>query len=311
MNDPHAHTPPNRLKLAIVPLHIGAVIYVVLALGVLAVVALVMLPDTTDPQERMISLLVFGLVALMCLGIAALSEVVVWGLGRRRMWAWIAGLCIFAMYVPSLFFPLGALGLWGLLDPGSRALFGMGPAAAPATSGAPAGATVRAGWSPGCIVGVVCAVGLAVFALPMLGIVAAIAIPNFLDATGKAKQMRTLGDLRAISVAVEASRAQTGALPAEAPIESVLEGLRGFASSELVATDAWGHPFRYRCWSAFEDPGCTTYALLSAGRDGFFEHEDARAYFEPPPPGVPGVFDFDADLVLIDGAEVRDGRPRP
>jgi len=38
----------------------------------------------------------------------------------------VAGLVIFVMYVPSLFLPLGGLGLWGLLEPASGAELGIG-----------------------------------------------------------------------------------------------------------------------------------------------------------------------------------------
>lgn len=58
--------------------------------------------------------------------IVAGIECVVSGLSRGRLWAWIAGLCIFGLHVPSLFLPLGVLGLWGLLDGGSRAECGVG-----------------------------------------------------------------------------------------------------------------------------------------------------------------------------------------
>jgi hypothetical protein len=63
---------------------------------------------------------------VFCLALIAFIELVAYGLGQRKFWAWVAGLCIFGMYAPSVFFPLGALGLWGLLDSGSRAEFGIG-----------------------------------------------------------------------------------------------------------------------------------------------------------------------------------------
>ncbi len=63
---------------------------------------------------------------LVCLAIIIVIEKVVAGLHRRRFWAWVVALCIFAMYVPSLFLPIGALGLWGLLDSESRTEFGIG-----------------------------------------------------------------------------------------------------------------------------------------------------------------------------------------
>ncbi len=49
------------------------------------------------------------------------------GLRRRRYWAWVAGVCILTLYIPTVFLPLGAVGLWALLTPATRALFGVGP----------------------------------------------------------------------------------------------------------------------------------------------------------------------------------------
>jgi hypothetical protein len=62
---------------------------------------------------------------LFFLALAVGVEVVVYGLNRRRFWAWVAGLAIFGVYVPSGFLPLGVLGLWGLLQKASRAEFGV------------------------------------------------------------------------------------------------------------------------------------------------------------------------------------------
>lgn len=76
-----------------------------------------------------------GMFAL-CLALAVGIEFVVHGLRRRKFWAWVVGLCLFGLYVPSLFFPLGVLGLWGLLDSGSRAEFGLGVDPPPAEPGA-------------------------------------------------------------------------------------------------------------------------------------------------------------------------------
>ena len=64
--------------------------------------------------------------AVFCLCLAAGVEVIAHGIRKRQFWAWVAGLCVFAVYLPSLFLPLGGLGLWGLLDAGSRAEFGIG-----------------------------------------------------------------------------------------------------------------------------------------------------------------------------------------
>jgi hypothetical protein len=35
--------------------------------------------------------------------------------------------CILTLYIPTVFLPFGAVGLWALLTPATRALFGVGP----------------------------------------------------------------------------------------------------------------------------------------------------------------------------------------
>lgn len=110
-----AHSMPHRITLAIVCLHISAAIY--------ALIGGLLFFDELDDLPWLATLMLVG-----CLLLAAGIEVVVWGLKRRKFWAWIAGICLFGLYVPSLFLPLGALGLWGLLDAGSRAEFGIGVA---------------------------------------------------------------------------------------------------------------------------------------------------------------------------------------
>jgi hypothetical protein len=105
--------------MALVCLHISAVIY--LLLGFLFF-GLSYIPDIRDELPDL-----FGTVALIfCLILFAGIEFVASGIRSRRFWAWVSGLCVFGLYVPSLFLPLGALGLWGLLSPGSRAAFGIG-----------------------------------------------------------------------------------------------------------------------------------------------------------------------------------------
>jgi type II secretory pathway pseudopilin PulG len=309
MTDPHLHTPPNRLNLAVISLRIGAVIYALIAVGTLLVAAFVESPDPSDPADRWVWLGMLAFLAVIALGMAGVSELIVRGLHRRRTWAWIAGLCVFGLYVPSLFFALGGLGLWGLLDPGSRSLFGMGQTTGPQPGSLSGGGAARSSRGPGCVIAVICAVALLVVALPILGIISAILIPNFIDALSKAKQLRTVSDLRQISVAIETARASTGRLPDNAAIEQVLQEVQEHSDIELRALDAWNRPLRYACWSDDGSGGCTSYALVSAGRDGLFEHEDPREYLAPPPapsPTASAMTQYDADLALVDGVVVRD-----
>jgi hypothetical protein len=106
----------HRIRLATTCLHASAVIYVVL--GLLA--PIVVSPGHVGSHS------VAAIFFVFCMAMAVGVEFVAEGLRRRRFWAWVVGLCIFALYVSSLFLPLGVLGLWGLLDAGSRAEFGIG-----------------------------------------------------------------------------------------------------------------------------------------------------------------------------------------
>lgn len=107
----------HKIRLAIVCLHISAGLY--LLVGPL----LFLLLEGDDTKLR---LAIGAGMFIFCLILVAGIELVVYGLLRRKFWAWVAGLCIFGLYLPSLFLPLGALGFWGLLDSGSRREFGVG-----------------------------------------------------------------------------------------------------------------------------------------------------------------------------------------
>jgi hypothetical protein len=106
----------HRVGLAIVCLHISSGLYLLLAV--------MMFPILVAEDGRGLTLAI--IMSAFCVALSIGVEIVAVGLGRRKLWAWVAGLCVFGTYVPSLFFPLGALGLWGLLDAGSRAQFGIG-----------------------------------------------------------------------------------------------------------------------------------------------------------------------------------------
>ena len=45
------------------------------------------------------------------------------GLKKGRAWAWYASMIMGAMYAPSICLPFGAVMLYGLLQPGARAVF--------------------------------------------------------------------------------------------------------------------------------------------------------------------------------------------
>ena len=108
---------------ALVSLHVSAVLYLLVGFFLPALLSTL----AAGEHDVEAGPAIFGtFLTTFCVALAAGVEVVAYGVHKRRFWGWIAGLVVFGIYVPSLFFPLGAVGLWGLLAPGSLAEFGVG-----------------------------------------------------------------------------------------------------------------------------------------------------------------------------------------
>jgi general secretion pathway protein G len=137
--------------------------------------------------------------------------------------------------------------------------------------------------------------GLVVVAI--IGILAAIAIPNFITATQRAKQKRTMADIRSVATAVEAYGAENNGYPNVASLNDLRPLLTPKFIASLPMVDGWGHPMRYAC-VAEQEGRCTSYVVGSSGKDGRFTHEDAREYVASP---AGGTSNFDCDLVYSNG----------
>ncbi|HEX2465215.1 MAG TPA: prepilin-type N-terminal cleavage/methylation domain-containing protein [Thermoanaerobaculia bacterium] len=159
----------------------------------------------------------------------------------------------------------------------------------------------------------------------IIGIIAAILIPNLLDALQKAKQKATVGDIRNIGTAwmswvtdqMSAAAAGQSTEPFDWTFGSPIEGTElaalleaapsnpnFFYIQELPTDDGWGTPLEYR--GAFNPAGpydtllqnSRVIAIRSLGRDGSEEGTDY----------TPGFFigtDYDQDIVWSDGYFVR------
>jgi general secretion pathway protein G len=134
-------------------------------------------------------------------------------------------------------------------------------------------------------------------AVAFTGIVAAILVPNFLDALHKARQKRTLADLRELGVGLAsyATDSEGFAYPDVGAVAELAPILVPEYLQEVPAVDGWGNPIRYACWrEVASSEGCDTFRLASAGRDGEFEYEDLADYgaeaFDPT--------DYDRDIVF-------------
>jgi general secretion pathway protein G len=120
--------------------------------------------------------------------------------------------------------------------------------------------------------GVVIAIVAVVVIIGFIGILAAIAVPNLLTAMQRAKQKRTMADIRQMASSVEEYKAANNRPP-----ESI-----------KIMKDGWGNNFRYA------NDG-TNYWIVSGGKDGKFEENEAWHYQHG------GTTNFDCDIVLSNG----------
>jgi prepilin-type N-terminal cleavage/methylation domain-containing protein len=126
--------------------------------------------------------------------------------------------------------------------------------------------------------------------LAIIGILVAILIPGLLDATHRAKQRASMGELRSWATGVSAYMAERGIVPpaitvAGIPVSVIHFDLVPYAVSNLHDQDAWHNDMM----AYSSDPG--SYTLVSRGRDG------APGFCITPAT----AFNFDEDLAISDG----------
>lgn len=112
--------PVDRTRLATLALHISAVLYVLVGI-LLILVPFAWDPATTDDYSLRSGIMWF--LAALCIALAMLARSLIGALRQRKRWAWITAAVLFALYLPSAFLPLGAVGLFGLMSEGTRAQF--------------------------------------------------------------------------------------------------------------------------------------------------------------------------------------------
>jgi type II secretion system protein G len=116
----------------------------------------------------------------------------------------------------------------------------------------------------------------------IIGIIAAIAIPNLLNALQRARQRRTMADMRTIAVAWEARDVDTARYNAAgAGFQTINQPIDpNDLETVIVPTyvknmpkvDGWGHPFGLFADIAWGNATpASRYAIVSAGKDGQFD----------------------------------------
>ena len=126
-----------------------------------------------------------------------------------------------------------------------------------------------------------------------VGIVAAIAIPNFLTALQKGKQKATMGDMKSIGMAIEAYITDYYKAPEAKTIAELNPILSPFYIKVLPLKDAWGNDFRYYHGT---DDKQDEYAIGSGGKDGVFNGWEQTGFY-----WVTTVKGFDNDIIFANG----------
>jgi general secretion pathway protein G len=113
--------------------------------------------------------------------------------------------------------------------------------------------------------------------IAIIGILAAIAIPNLLNAVQRGKQKRSMSDMRTMATAIESYAVDNNFYPAAAtcPAQAITTGaiMNDTSLSVLAPTyianpvrkDGWDHFFRFGTDVALN---AQAYGLISYGRDG-------------------------------------------
>jgi type IV pilus assembly protein PilA len=135
----------------------------------------------------------------------------------------------------------------------------------------------------------------------IIGIIAAIAIPNLLVALQKGKQKATMGDMKSIGTAIESYIVDWSFCPSpgSAVGTSIVTAMdlgwfRPFYIKVLPLRDGWGAAFRYTCGtigSGFQD----AYSLTSYGKNNIVSGPASGDY------EVLTLADFNNDIMYSNG----------
>jgi len=104
--------------------------------------------------------------------------------------------------------------------------------------------------------------------IAIIGIVAAIAIPNLLIALHKSKLKATMGDMKTIGTAIESYITDNYMAPGGGSVSyiaSLSADLAPFYIKQLPTSDAWDGMLRYQ--SGAIGPDQLNYSIISYGRD--------------------------------------------
>ena len=127
--------------------------------------------------------------------------------------------------------------------------------------------------------------------IAIIGIIAAIAIPNLLTAIQKAKQKATMGDMKSIATAVESYMTDNYIAPGDISDANITV----FYMKKIPIADGWGNTWNYTRSAAYP---FDEYSIGSGGRDGNFldfSQTQTQPYI------VNSLSGFDNDIIFSNG----------
>jgi type II secretion system protein G len=140
----------------------------------------------------------------------------------------------------------------------------------------------------------------------ILGLLAAIAIPTYMNSQNRAKQSKTIENMRTIATAWEARAAEVKAYNAAGvnysiPTVNVTSAQLGTTLAptyikQVPTTDGWGYLLDFKLDAAIGAKApASTYSIRSMGRDGKLEATGKRSY------RIQATTNFDCDIVYSNG----------
>jgi type II secretion system protein G len=122
----------------------------------------------------------------------------------------------------------------------------------------------------------------------IIGIIAAIAIPNLLNAIDRGKQKRTMADMRSIGTAIESYAVDNNFYPkgmANAGAAAVSAFVSPIYIKTVPTTDGWLNP-----WDCDSSANGVNYTITSAAKDGTQGTNNGGT-----------TTDFNSDIVFANG----------
>jgi len=118
----------------------------------------------------------------------------------------------------------------------------------------------------------------------IIGIIAAIAIPNLLNAIDRGKQKRTMADMRSIGTAIESYSVDFSHYPAATDLTTLAGVLEPVYIKKMPRQDGWRTDFYVNCVAA------TGYTVASFAKGGADDTDISGA-----------TSNFSDDIVFVDG----------